>query len=90
MNKISSKFLLTRDKFIPELHLKQPGFIYSGCGSSSKHRQRIKKFRGNSVATLNDKLAEESHKPVIKNFERRKIYAKFKDNIGVVDLVEIE
>ena len=26
MNKIINKFLLTGDKFMPELHLKQPGF----------------------------------------------------------------
>ena len=45
MNKFVSKFLLTADKFIPELHLKQPGFTYSACGPFSKHRERIKKFR---------------------------------------------
>ena len=28
MNKIINKFLLTRDKFMPELHLKQAGFTY--------------------------------------------------------------
>ena len=33
MNKIISKFLLTGDKFMPELHLKQPGFTYSACES---------------------------------------------------------
>ena len=31
MNKIINKFLLTGDKFMPELHLKQPGFTYSVC-----------------------------------------------------------
>ena len=44
MNKIINKFLLTGDKFKPEVHLKQPGFTYSACGSFTKHR-RIKKFR---------------------------------------------
>ena len=24
--------LLTGDKFLPEMHLKQPGFTYSACG----------------------------------------------------------
>ena len=28
MNKIINKFLLTGDKFMPELHLKQAGFTY--------------------------------------------------------------
>ena len=32
MNKIINKFLLTEDKFMLELHLKQPGFTYSVCG----------------------------------------------------------
>ena len=45
MNKIVNKLLLTRDKFMPELHLKQPGFTYSACGPFTKHRERIKKFK---------------------------------------------
>ena len=32
MNKILNKFLLTGDKFMQELHLKQAGFTYSACG----------------------------------------------------------
>ena len=30
---------------MPELHLKQPGFTYSACGPSTKHLQRIHKFK---------------------------------------------
>ena len=44
INKIIHKFLLTGDKFIPELHLKQPGRIYSASGPFTKHRQRIQNF----------------------------------------------
>ena len=33
LNKIGNKFLSTGDKFMPEIHLKQPGFTYSACGS---------------------------------------------------------
>ena len=29
----------------------------------------------------NEILAEELHKPIIKNFKRRKVYYRFKDNI---------
>ena len=36
MNKIVSKFLLGGDKFIPEMHLKQPGFTDSACGPFTK------------------------------------------------------
>ena len=43
MNKITNKFLLTGDKFMPELHLKEPGF--SACGPFTKRCERIQKFR---------------------------------------------
>ena len=45
MNKIINRYLLTGDKFMPELHLKQPGFTYSACGPFTKHHERIKKIR---------------------------------------------
>ena len=32
MNKIVKNFLCAADKFIPEMHSKQPGFTYSACG----------------------------------------------------------
>ena len=32
MNKINNKFLLNGKEIMPELHLKQPGLTYSGCG----------------------------------------------------------
>ena len=45
MIKIINTFLLTADKFMPELHLKQQGFTYSACGPFNKHRGTIQKFR---------------------------------------------
>ena len=45
MNAIINKFLLARDKFMPETHLKQPGFIYSACGPFTKNKERIKKLK---------------------------------------------
>ena len=36
MNEIVNKFLLVGDKFMPELHLKQPGFTYSACRKNWK------------------------------------------------------
>ena len=45
MNTIINKLLLTGDKFMPELHLKQPGFTYSACAPYTKHHERIQKFR---------------------------------------------
>ena len=44
MNKIVNKFLLVGDKFMPEMHLKQPGFTYSACGPFTKNKERIEKF----------------------------------------------
>ena len=46
MNKIINKFLLTGDKFLPELYLKKPGFTYSACGPFTKNREKSQKFRG--------------------------------------------
>ena len=45
MNDIIGKFLLAGDKFMPEMHLKQPGFTYSAYGPFTKNKERIQKFR---------------------------------------------
>ena len=39
---------------------------------------------------VNEQLAEELHKPVIKKFKRRKVYGRFKDNIWAAALGEME
>ena len=44
MNEIVNKFLLVGDKFMPEMHLRQPGFTYSACGPFTKNKERIEKF----------------------------------------------
>ena len=44
MNEIVNKFLLVGDKFMPEMHLKQPAFTYSACGPFTKSKERIEKF----------------------------------------------
>ena len=46
MNEIVNKLLLAGDKFMPEMHLKQPGFTYSACGPFTKNKERIQKFKG--------------------------------------------
>ena len=38
MNEIINKFLLEGDEFMPEMHLKQPGFIYSASGPFTKNK----------------------------------------------------
>ena len=45
MNNIINNFLLAADKFLPEMHLRQPRFTYSACGPLTKNVERIKKFK---------------------------------------------
>ena len=44
MNQIINKLLLAGDKFMPEMHLRQPGFTYSAGEPFTKNKQRIQKF----------------------------------------------
>ena len=183
MNNIINKFLLAGDKFMPEMHLRQPQFVYNACGPFTRHKERIKEFKrtgdtrllyrneldkacfkhdaayakykdvenrlisdqklrnsayaiasnpkydgyqrglasmvykffdskvapldkktisgkGNAKHTVkpsslertrnNKILAEELHKPVIKKFNKRKVYSQFRDNIWGVDLADTQ
>ena len=175
MNNVINNVLLAGDKFMPEMHLRQPQFVYSSCGPFTRHKERIKKFkqtgdtryiyrneldkacfqhdsayadhkdlinRTKSDKVLRDKaydiasnpeydgyqrglasmvykffdkkstakpsslermgseintakpspsiLADELHKPVIKKFNKRKVYSQFKDNIWGVDLADMQ
>ena len=40
MNEIVNKFLITRDKFMPEMHLRQPGFTYTLCRRFTKQNKK--------------------------------------------------
>ena len=40
-NEIVNSVLLTGDTFMPEIHLKQPGFTYSACDPFTKNKERI-------------------------------------------------
>ena len=44
INVIVNKLLLEGDKFMPEMHLRQPGFGYSPNGLFTKNKERIKAF----------------------------------------------
>ena len=161
MNNVINKFLLTGDKFMPEMHLRQPRFVYSACGPFTRHKERIKEFkctgdtryiyrneldeacfqhdsayadhkdltsRTEADKVLRDKayniasnpkhdgyqrglasmvykffdkksmgsgissssiLADELHKPIIRKFNKRKVYSQFKDSIWGVDLADM-
>ena len=45
MNNIINKLLLAGDKFMSEMHLRRRKFTYSACGSFTKHKERIQKFK---------------------------------------------
>ena len=166
MNNVINKFLLVGDKFMPEMHLTQPRFVYSACGPFTRHKERIKEFkctgdtryiyrnelhkvcfqhdsayadhkdlinrtkadkvlrdkayniasnpkydgyqRGlasmvykffdkkstgsgmNTIKSSSSILADELHKPIIKKFEKRKVYSQFKNNIWGVDLADVQ
>ena len=45
MNEIENTFLLVGEKFLSEMHLKQPGCTYSAYGPFPKDKERIEKFR---------------------------------------------
>ena len=75
MNDIINKFLLVGDKFMPEMHLRQPGFTYSACGPFTKNKERIQKFRqtGDSRYICKNELDKAC-------FQRHMVYGDFKDN----------
>ena len=50
------------------------------------------KSQGSGVANNNEniQLAEELHKPIIRKFEKRKLYSSFRDNIWGVDFADMQ
>ena len=162
---VINTFLFVGDRFMPEIHLRQPQFSYSACGPFTKHEQRIQKFKetgdtdyiymneldkacfthdaaysdskdltkrtiadkilknkafdiakdpkydgyqrglasmvykffdskvsgsGAKLIPENEKLDNELHKPIIRKFEKIKVYSTFKDNIWGVDLADMQ
>ena len=52
MNSIINKFLLAGNKFMPEMHLRQPQFVYSACGPFTRHKQRIKNLNKQVIRVI--------------------------------------
>ena len=52
LNEIVNTLLLVGDKFMPEMHLNQPGFTYSACGPLTKNKERIEKFMQTGYTNL--------------------------------------
>ena len=74
MNNIINKFLIASDKFMPEMHLTQPRFVYSACGPFTRHKERIKKFKqtGDTRLLYRNELDKAC-------FKHDAEYAKYKD-----------
>ena len=77
MNEIVIKFLLAGDRFVPEMHFREPGFTYSACGPFTKNKQRIQKFKetGDSRYIYQNELDKAC-------FQHDMTYGDFKDLIG--------
>ena len=78
MNGIINKFLLVGDKFMSEMHSKQPGFTYSACGTFTKNKERMQKFMqtGNTDFIYKNELDKAC-------FQRNMAYGKSKDLIKI-------
>ena len=74
MNEIVNKFLMTGDKFLPEMHLRQPGFTYSACEVFTKNKEKIQKFK--ETGDTNDIYKNELDKAC---FQHDMEYGDFKD-----------
>ena len=74
MNSIVNKLLLEKDKFMPEMHLRQPGFTYSACGPFTKIRERIENYKetGDSRYIYQNELDKAC-------FQHNMAYGDFKD-----------
>ena len=78
MNETVNKFLLEGDNFMPEMHLKQPGFTYSACGPFTKNKERIEKFM--QTANIDFISKNELDKAC---FQHNMTYGKTKDLIKI-------
>ena len=74
MIEIVDKFLFAGDKFMSEMHLKQPEFTYSACGPFTKNEERIEKFMqtGNTNYIYKNDIDKAC-------FQHDMVYGKFRD-----------
>ena len=84
MNNTINKLLLAGDKFMPEIHLRQPQFTYSACGRFTKHEQRIQKFKetGDTNYIYKNELdkacfAHDQHILILKILQKEPLQIKF-------------
>ena len=74
MNETVNKFLLAGDKFMLEMHLRQPQFVCSAYGPFTKNKEGIQKFKetGNTSYIYKNELDKAC-------FQHDMAYEDFKD-----------
>ena len=50
------KLLLAGDKFMPEMHLKQPEFTYSACGPFTRTKKEFINLKKQGILTIFTKM----------------------------------
>ena len=83
INKIINKFLLVGAKFMPEMHLRQPGFTYSARSPFTKNKEKIEKFMqtGNTDFIYKNELDKAC-------FQRDMAYGKSKDLVKKLNQIK--
>ena len=56
-NETVNKFLLAGDDSMPEMHLKQPGFTYSACGTFTKNTEEFKNLKKQDIQNIFTKMS---------------------------------
>ena len=64
--------------------------VYQRGLASMMYKFFDKKTMGSGLAEPSLKLADELHKPIIRKFNKRKVYSSFKNNIWVADLADMQ
>ena len=59
-------------------------------GLASNKKSQGSGVADNNVIKQNIQLADELHKPIIRKFEKRKVYSSFRDNIWGADLADMQ
>ena len=52
MNEEGNKFLLAGNKYMPEMHLRQPGLMYTACERFTKNKERIKNSKKQEIQRI--------------------------------------
>ena len=75
MNNIINKFLLAGDKFMPEMHLRQPQFVYSACGPFTRQTGDTRYIYRNELdkACFQHDSAYADHKDLINRTKADKV-----------------